>query len=275
LVAEFGYRLLPLPFADAYRLDHLNPSVVDGVRIEREVLVPGSIPAYTYRGKTPEVAKDCPTVCAPMVLVTRDDVEPEAVARLLTTIYETPLKNATRTSALTEQVNTFPLHPGTEQYLHRNDPVLTPEVAAKLGTLAGGVGAFISGAIAFYGFLRLRSLYRFEAYYREIGEIEAVASGLQDDPAAPDDLEARRAYLEGKLTALKCRVLEDFADGGLRGEGLMATIIALINDTRNSLAGMAAVRTGAHPGPVAEPAVVPPKPELLSTKKGRPSRRPK
>src|SRR5262249_36808647 len=125
-------------------------------------------------------------------------------------------------------------------------PVLTPEVASKLGTLAGGIGAFVSGMIAFYGLLRLRNLHRFESYYREIGEIEMVATGLQQDPNAPGDPEPRRQYLEGRLTALKCKVLDDFAQGGLRGEGLMAGIIALINDTRESLAGMTTVKGGAH-----------------------------
>lgn len=273
LIADFGFRLAPLPFAAAYGLDHLNPSVVDGVRIDRAMVTPGVIPAYTYRGHTPDAAKDCPTICAPMVLVVRDDVEPEAVARVLEILYESPLKNAIRPAPLTDQVNTFPRHPGAELYLHRNDPVLTPEIASKLGTLAGGIGAFVSGVIAFYGFLRLRSLYRFESYYREIGGIEMVAYGLQEDPAAPADLGSRRVYLEAKLTALKCKVLEDFAEGGLRGEGLMASIIALINDTRGSLAGMTGARIETHQSPAADSAAVPTNPEPHKNKNGRRSRR--
>jgi hypothetical protein len=142
-------------------------------------------------------------------------------------------------------VNPFPRHTGTDHYLHRNDPLLTPEAAYKFGTLGGGIGAFASGVIAFYGFLRLRNLKRFESYYREIGQIEMIARGLEDDPAAPIDVSSLQSYLEGRLTALKCKVLNDFADGGLRGEGLMAGIIALINDTRESLAGMVAARNGA------------------------------
>jgi hypothetical protein len=100
----------------------------------------------------------------------------------------------------------------------------------------------VSGVIAFWGFLRLRNLRRFEAYYREIGQIEMIARGLEDDPAAPIDLLSLRSYLEGRLTSLKCKVLEDFAAGGLKGEGLMAGIIALINDTRESLAGLVTAR---------------------------------
>ena len=111
--------------------------------------------------------------------------------------------------------------------------------------MAGGIGAFLSGVIALYGFLRLRNLRRFESYYREIEQIEMIARGLQDDPAAPTDVPSLRSHLEGRLTALKCKVLKEFAEGGLRGEGLMAGIIALINDTRESLAGMATAWNGA------------------------------
>jgi hypothetical protein len=104
--------------------------------------------------------------------------------------------------------------------------------------------------IAFYGFLRLRHLRRFESYYREMGRIEMAASGLREGPDAPADPESLRADLERRLAELKCKVLDDFAEGGLRGEGLMAGIIALINDTRGSLARMAAARNGAHQDPV-------------------------
>ena len=34
---------------------------------------------------------------------------------------------------------------------------------------------------------------------------------------------------------LKSRALNDFAEGGLKGEGLMSGIVALVNDTRCSI----------------------------------------
>jgi TRAP-type uncharacterized transport system substrate-binding protein len=249
LVTGFGYRLVSLPFAEAYGLDHLNPPTAEGVRIDRSMLTPGVIPAYTYGNNPVEPAKECPTICAPLILVAEDDTNPAAICSLLETIYESPLTSAIRPPALNEQVHAFPRHPGMERYLHRNDPLLTPEVAYRFGTLGGGIGAFLSGAIALYGFLRLRNLRRFESYYREIEQIEKMARGLQGDPDAPTDMPSLRSHLEGRLSELKCTVLNDFADGGLTGEGLMAGIIALINDTRESLAGMETARNGARPSP--------------------------
>jgi TRAP-type uncharacterized transport system substrate-binding protein len=244
LVTDFGYQLLSLPFAEAYGLDRLNPPTAEGVRIERSMLTPGVIPAYTYGSDAAEPAKECQTICAPVVLIAEDDADPEAVSLLLETIYDSPLTSVIRPPALNEQVNAFPRHAGTERYLHRNDPLLTPEVAYKFGTLGGGIGAFLSGVIAFYSFIRLRNLKRFEFYYHEIAQIEMIARGLEEDLAAPADLPSLRAHLERRLIALKCKVLQDFADGGLKGEGLMAGIIALINDTRESLAGMVTAPNG-------------------------------
>jgi hypothetical protein len=249
LITNFGYKLAPLPFAEAYGLDRLNAPSAEGVRVDRSMLTPGVIPAYTYGSNPAEPAKECPTVCVPLILVAQDDADPETVSLLVETIYESALTNAIRPPALNEPVGAFPRHLGTERYLHRNDPLLTPEAAYKFGTLAGGIGAFLSGAIAVYSFLRLRHLNRFGSYYREIGQIELIARGLEQDPAAPTDVPSLRSYLERRLIALKCKVLEDFAAGGLKGEGLMAGIIALINDTRDSLAGMVSVRNGARRSP--------------------------
>src|SRR5262249_30945907 len=200
-----------------------------------------------YGSDPAEPVTGCPTVCVPLILVAQDDADPEAVSFLLETIYDSPLTTAIRPPPLNEQVSAFPRHAGTERYLHRNDPLLTPEVAYKFGVFAGGIGAIISGAIAVYSFMRLRSLNRFESYYHEIGQIEMIARGLEQDPTAPTDVPSLRSHLEGRLMTLKCEVLTDFAEGGLKGEGLMAGIIALINDTRESLAAMVTARNAAPP----------------------------
>jgi hypothetical protein len=250
LVTGFGYHLVPLPFAEAYGLDRLNPPSAEGVRVDRSLLSPGVIPAYTYGSNPAEPVKDCPTLCAPLILIAQDDADPAVVSLLLETIYDSPLTNAIRPAALNEQVYAFPRHPGVERYLHRNDPLLTPEVVYKFGIFAGGIGAFLSGAIAVYSYLRLRQLSRFESYYREVAQIEMIARGLEDDATAPADLASLRAYLERRLTTLKCQVVQDFAAGGLKGEGLMSGIIALINDTRESLAGMVTAWDGARQDPV-------------------------
>jgi hypothetical protein len=251
LVKGGGYQFLPVPFGEAFCLDQLNPTNSSGVRVDRSVLSTSEIPPHTY-GVTPSVpAQACPTISAPLLLVAQDNADPEAVYRLLEIVHDSPLTSALRPPSLREQRYSFPPHEGTERYLHRHDPLVTSESASTLGRVAGGIGAFASGGIALYTFLRLRKLRRFEAYYHEISQIERVASGFEEDPEAPTNSDALQTYLQKRLSALRSRVLEDFADGGLMGEGLVAGIIAAIHDTRSIVP--LALATRKEPQPNAAP----------------------
>jgi hypothetical protein len=252
LVQVGGYRLLPVPFVEALCNDRLNPPNADGVQVDRSLLTQTSIPAYTYGFDPPMPAQPCQTVGVPLLLVAEDDADPEAVSRLLETIYDSPLKNQIRPQPLEEQVTAFPLHPGTQRYQRRHEPLLKPEHIAKAGPLLGGIGTLISGLIAFYSYVRLRKLRRFVAYYHEIGHIDMVARGLEMDADAPTDPRALRPHLETRLTRLKHDVVEEFAEGGLQGEGLLAGLVALINDTREALLSMEA-RKLIGPGTPTEP----------------------
>jgi TRAP-type uncharacterized transport system substrate-binding protein len=239
LVLRAGYRLLPLPFADAYCMDRITPTEAGGVSIDRGAFTPVEIPAYTY-GIDPAVpAGACRTIGARLLLIGQASTSPASVSRLLEAIFDGSIRNFAEPQPLRDQVQQYPFHPGTERFLHRNDPILTPDMVSSLGKAAGGLGAFASGIVAFYGFLRLRQLRRFELYYQEIRRIELIARGQEIDPSAPADPEARREYLEDRLLDLKSDALKDFAEGGLKGESLMSGIVALVNDTRNSLRGIA------------------------------------
>jgi hypothetical protein len=253
LVEVGGYTLLPLPFVEAFCNDRLSPPHADGVQVNRSLLMQTTIPAYTYSFDPAMPAQPCLTVGVPLLLVAEDDADPEAVDRLIETIYESPLKNKIRPQPLEDQVTAFPLHSGTQRYLRRHEPLLKPEHMAKIGPLLGGIGTLISGLIAFYSYVRLRKLRRFVAYYHEIGRIDMVARGLQVEPDAPTEPRALRPHLETRLTRLRHDVVEEFAEGGLQGEGLLAGLIALINDTRESLRNMEA-REAVGPGTATEPA---------------------
>jgi protein-S-isoprenylcysteine O-methyltransferase Ste14/TRAP-type uncharacterized transport system substrate-binding protein len=244
LVQTGNYHLLPVPFAEPFCNERLNPPNAEGVQVHRSLLTQTTIPAYTYRFDPPTPAQPCSTVGVPLLLVAQSDADPEAARLLLETLYDSPLKNQIRPQPLEDQVAAFPLHPATERYLRRTDPILKPEQAAKIGPLLGGIGTLITGLIAFYSYMRLRKLKRFEAYYRDIDRIDLLARGLEMDPDFPTEPVALRMHLEARLTRLKHEILTDFADGGLQGEGLLAGLIALINDTRESLASMGAPERG-------------------------------
>jgi hypothetical protein len=244
LVAVADYRLVPLPFADAYCLDRITPNKTGTIRIDRANFSAMVIPAYTY-GVDPAVpTSPCRTIATRLLLIAYAPTDPEAVARLLETVFDGPVAGLAEPMPLRGQVPQFTFHDGAERYMRRNEPLLTPDMVSNLAKAGGGLGALLSGCIAFYGFLRLRQLRRFEAYFQDIRHIELIARGQEADPHAPTDSAARRAYLEERLADLKCRALRDFAEGGLRGEGLMAGIVSLVNDTRNSLARLSPAEPG-------------------------------
>ena len=235
LVTVAGYRLVSLPFAEAYCLDRLGQKPEGEVRVDRASFTATDIPAYSY-GIDPAVPPaPCRTVATRLLLISYAPTPPEAISRLLETVFDGPVARLVDPQPLRGQVPLFPFHAGTETYMRRNEPFLTPELLSGVGKVSGGLGALASGIVAFYGFLRLRQLRRFEAYYHEIRRIELVARGQEADPDAPITPNELRNYLENRLLDLKSQVLKDFAEGGLKGEGLMSGIVALINDTRASL----------------------------------------
>jgi hypothetical protein len=240
LVAVAGYRMVSLPFTEAYTLDRLNlhdpQGVAEGEVVDRSWIVATTVPPQLYGSDPPVPPEPCRTLGSWLLLVAFSTSDPEAVARLLEVIYESPLTGLIQPPALRDQVAQFELHRGTELYLRRRQPLFTPELMSQLGRLLGGLGAFVSGTLGLYGVLRIIQLRRFESYYEEVRRIVQVARGREDDPDAPPDPDARRAYLLDQLDDLKSEAIRDFEAGGLKGEGLLAGVVALVNDTRSSLA---------------------------------------
>jgi hypothetical protein len=239
LVATAGYRLISLPFTEAYALDRLNLQEAEeaaDLGVDRASIVASTIPPDLY-GTDPAVPPEpCRTLGTRLLLITHAATDPEAIARILKVVYEGPFSALIQPPLLREQVPQFELHPGTELYVRRTQPFMTPELFSQLGRLSGGLGALASGLLGLYGFLRILQLRRFEAYYHEVRRIVQVSRGQEEDPNAPLDPVARRTYLLDRLDDLKSEAVRDFAEGGLKGEGLLAGVVALVNDTRNSLA---------------------------------------
>jgi hypothetical protein len=248
LVAVASYRMVSIHFTEAYTLDRLNlhdpHGAADGEVVDRSSVVATTVPPQLYGSDPPVPPEPCQTLGTWLLLVAFARSDPEAVALLLEVIYESPLTGLIQPPPLRDQVLQFERHRGAELYLRRRQPLLTPELMSQLGRLLGGVGAFVSGIIGLYGFLRILQLRRFESYYEEVRRIVQVARGLEEDPEAPPEPDARRAYLLDRLDDLKSEAIRDFADGGLKGEGLLAGVVALVNDTRSSLA--AGSRTPPH-----------------------------
>jgi TRAP-type uncharacterized transport system substrate-binding protein len=235
LVATAGYRLVPLPFTDAYCLDRSRRREAGAAPIDHAPLFATEIPAWLYGSAPPEPATPCRTIATRSIVLAHAATDVEAVARLVETLYDRAIADLADPVPLCDQVAHFPFHEGTLHYRLRSQPLFGPERGMGMGMLGSGLGGFALGIVVAYCFLRFRQLRRFESYYHEVRCVEMIARGREVDPNAPTDKAARRKYLEDRLLALKSRVFRDFAEGNLRGESLVSGIISLVNDTRNSL----------------------------------------
>jgi TRAP-type uncharacterized transport system substrate-binding protein len=244
LVRVANYRLVALPFAEAFSLAELNDAGTAGARLEPEFIKPAQIPTYLYQVTPAVPERACPTLGTSLLLVAHKDVPQEPVYRLLTTIYESHFAMVTHPQPLAGTSPEYPLHPGAVAYRNRDQPVVSREVLdllAKLVTL----WVFISAtcyALSRY-FLRDPTK-RFVYYLREFTRLDLVARGITIDAEAPADPVKRVAYLEDKLSQLKAQMIHEFSDTKLYREGAMGTAMSLIADTRASLNAQRAKQEG-------------------------------
>ncbi|MGE0708261.1 MAG: TAXI family TRAP transporter solute-binding subunit [Planctomycetota bacterium] len=226
LVAKHGYRLMPLPFGEAFGLH--DPSI-------EQV----TVPAYAY-GYLPAVpAEACPTVAPRLLLLAHRRVPDQAVMLLLETLFSADLARAARIQALSPELlsrfSKLPVHPGTTAYVKRTEPVITHETIDNLESLRS---FFVSCAVA--GFLLWRWQVRrrelgFEAYIEEVTRIERRA--LELEMASSLDLR-ELLRIRQRLSEIKNEALDRFTAGILRSEELMASFLHHVTDVRNYINGL-------------------------------------
>ena len=128
LVTTAGFRLISVAFADAYCLDRINATPLGDVTIDRSIPSACEIPAYTS-GIDPAVPPvPCRTIATRLILIGYGPEQiPEAISRLLETIYDSQVRAWSTPDRLHSLIPLFPLHRGTIVYMPNNDPVLTPD----------------------------------------------------------------------------------------------------------------------------------------------------
>ena len=248
MVAKWGYRLVPLPFGEAFSLADLiredGPGEVipAGVRavVDKVHLHGTHIPAFTYGVEPAMPAEPLPTFGARVLVVTNRKTSPEAVKRLLGAIFLTDFSEVARPpleTSLLDLPPEYPLHPGTVDFLQRNKPLIVGDILDPLekvsSFLVAAVGAlFVAWQTARRWYRRRREL-SFESYLLKVTAIERQA--LQFELAAQLDLAALLA-LQADLGRLKNEAMERFTNGELEGEGLMSGFLTHANDARDYLA---------------------------------------
>ena len=245
LVARHDYRLVPLPFGEAFSLDGLgadasaSASKESGDRIRREDVIDAAIPPFTYgvRPAVPPLA--IPTLGARMLMVARDDADADAVARLLEATFAARFANLAHpplSPKVMELPSSVPPHPGMLLYQERSKPVVAGDVIDALEKELSIAGALVGASFFFWQWLKGRFRRArevgFEHYILKVAEVERRALTLELAPTL--DLPGLLA-LQDELGRLKSEAIGRFADGDLTGEDLMSGFLAHASDARDHL----------------------------------------
>jgi TRAP-type uncharacterized transport system substrate-binding protein len=237
------YALVPLPFAEAFRLGWLlaDASLLPPtVQIDRNYVVDAVIPAFTYGIDPPAPPEPLHTLGTRLLLVANEAVPSDAVELLLEAIFESRFARGTDPAlsrAVLEKPPRLRHHPGTLQYLARHKPFITGEGIDELSNALSIAGALGGSALFFWQWRRQRTRERLDAavgsYLLRVAALERRIATLE--LSASLELEPLAA-LRRELLELKSEALERFAAGELGSYGTITGLLTPINAARDQIA---------------------------------------
>jgi TRAP-type uncharacterized transport system substrate-binding protein len=240
LVRSQGYRLVALPFADAFRLAAiLGGEAAKGpaARIERAYAMDSLIPAFTYDIEPPVPDEPLHTLGTRLILVANEKVSAETVEIVVETVFSSRFARMSEQVLEPAELGRHPrlaLHRGTKAFLARNQPFITESNVDELSNTLSVLGALVGGGLFFWQGLRQRRqarrdelvsdlMLRVAARERRIVELE-LASSLQLEPLIA---------LQRDLLELKSEVLERFTTGELGDQSALSDLLAPVNAARD------------------------------------------
>ncbi|MFN0137700.1 MAG: TAXI family TRAP transporter solute-binding subunit, partial [Phycisphaerae bacterium] len=200
LVREFDYRLVPLPFSEAFSLDALRemaqPAMISSaaaaattremVSVERANVYETEIPPFAYSVDPDVPATPTRTLGTRLLLIANARVSDEAVQRLLTILFSTDMVRIARPPldpSLLALPPEFELHAGTRAYLQRTKPIIAGDLL-DYWEKSVSIGAAVAGGLFFIWQWLNRRYQRerdmsFAAYVRKVNELEREARKLE------------------------------------------------------------------------------------------------
>jgi len=240
LVRAAGYRLVGLPFADAIRLSALVGEPHDGNRgTDKQYVNDTIIPAFVYSAQPAVPAEPMHTIGSRLLLIANRRVPPETVGLVLGAIFRSRfarIADPPLDSSVLALPPRLPLHPGTREYLQRDQPLITNDSAGKLSDVLSIVGALIGGTLFLLQWRRQRISSRrehlFASYIQRAIDIERRLAALE--LSATLELPVLIA-LQKELLQLKNEALEAFAAGRLGDVTALSDLIAPFDSTREHI----------------------------------------
>lgn len=257
LVRRFGYRLVPLPFAQAFRATAMHPRdpvPSEGIGVRKEHLPDGLIPAYVYDVSPPVPPQDMATIGSRVLLVTNANTPTRTVVRLLDRLLDSRYAHTIQpplTAEIVRQPAEAPWHQGALLYRRRAEPLITGELLGILSNAFQLILPIGGGAILFWGWLRTRVLTDRE---RRIDRFIALVSGVERralhlaEGGPPDHALIQELHRE--LSTIKDAALERIARGEAGHPLLVSSLFSHMADVRaflSSLERKAVDSTGSRP----------------------------
>jgi TRAP-type uncharacterized transport system substrate-binding protein len=242
LVGQHGYRLVALPFGEAFALSALGDKAGHdrtNHTTAKYHTYSTTIPAFTYGVEPPVPPVPLPTLGTRMLVVANKDVDARAIEWMIECIYGSKFAQVIRPpldAKMMDMQPELPWHDGAEAYRRRTRPVVSGDVLnlAQKGTTI--LGCVASGAVVLVGWLLRRRQARkgqqFRHLFNEVARLDEDAMYLEEcGKATVEQLLAMRR----QLAALRSAALDRFAEGELNDNELMSSFLAHVNSSRDNL----------------------------------------
>ncbi|MBL9161803.1 MAG: hypothetical protein JNL18_03570 [Planctomycetaceae bacterium] len=235
LVRDGEYGLVPLPFATALHLDSRRNHSGERVHLRNDRVEAVSIPAFAYGIQPATPSQDCETIGLRLMLVANKDVSTSALFDALRSMTDAVAAHTRVNLDVTNANPEFPVHPGSDAFLRARRPLNLNEILGPTTDALSVAGATIAGCLALWSFVRGLRAVQPDVHLRQIDRIERLLQGHELDESAPTLPGEFLEYLESRLSQVKQKVIEDYANGRLDGDDALIGILTLVADTRHLL----------------------------------------
>jgi hypothetical protein len=242
LVTRHGYRLVPLPFGEAFALEAVGtaagePQPAPDSGVDKKRISATSVPAFTYSVEPPIPPAPLPSLGSRLLLVAHKDVDPQTIRQLVEVTLVTEFAKINRpplVAKFTEVPPEFPWHAGTQLYRERNSPVVSGALMDSAQKGFAILAAAASGLFVLWQWTKQYSQFTrdkgFNKYLSQVTRIEEQALQAERDGAVSLP---QLHTLREQLDRLKTEALDRFTEGELAGKDLLAGFLALVSEVRN------------------------------------------
>jgi TRAP transporter TAXI family solute receptor len=206
-------------------LRYLPIEQAEAIALKRPFLTSGVVPTGAFTGATPVPGADTPTAAVNRLLVTRADVDTEAVRELTRILFEYRLDLTIRfalASAIAapdaEAGLSVPLHAGAEAFYNRDNPSFIQENAEPLALLVTVLTLVLSALFALRSRFVARQKNRADTYNYQLLEIQKLAHSA----ASSAELKKLKADLNAVLeTVVVALDTDEVTDEGFQSFSLL------------------------------------------------------